>query len=184
MNKGDSFSSPYIPFSQLEERARQYAETGGVGTAREQGRQIEWFVFRLCGQLFAIPLDCLDEIAPVNPGIRLPGMPSQVMGLMMLRSDTILLFDLEKVLGTTRDGPGPPLAERVVLVFRDREGRRTGFLADGIEKPRRLGEGFFEEGPSDAKTPDSLVDGAGDLEGQSLNRMNTDVLLTTINNII
>jgi len=187
MNSNESvLSTPFIPQKVLVQRAAEYA---ALDTSRltEQWSEDEWIMFKLGNETFVISLLQLDEIADVSNGVILPHSAPEIIGLMNLRAEIILLVDLAKLLNISSfeaiDG-SLNLSHKInqqVLILKDQQGNRTGFLINQIKQAQVFGKDFFEKKlHAGANGRKAIIDATGDLQGKNINRINVDALLASV----
>jgi len=187
MNSNESvLSTPFIPQKVLAQRAAEYA---ALDTSRltEQWSEDEWIMFKLGNETFVISLLQLDEIADVSNGVILPHSAPEIIGLMNLRAEIILLVDLAKLLNISSfeaiDG-SLNLSHKInqqVLILKDQQGNRTGFLINQIKQAQVFGKDFFEKKlHAGANGRKAIIDATGDLQGKNINRINVDALLASV----
>ena len=187
MNSNESvLSTPFIPQKVLVQRAAEYA---ALDTSRltEQWSEDEWIMFKLGNETFVISLLQLDEIADVSNGVILPHSAPEIIGLMNLRAEIILLVDLAKLLNISSfeaiDGSLNPSHKinQQVLILKDQQGNRTGFLINQIKQAQVFGKDFFEKKlHAGANGRKAIIDATGDLQGKNINRINVDALLASV----
>ncbi len=173
----DARRNGFMSRAELEYWARHYASA--AATEQEDiWEAAEWLIFRAGGERFTATMEALDEIAVVRGGAALPHQSPALLGLMNLRGESVLLFDLARILGlsgTTKKTP----AQRALL-FRDDEDRRTGFLVDCIETVAHLDPESFQEDIGGDEGRRGLIEAVGDMDGGSIGRINVPVLLAGV----
>lgn len=76
-------------------------------------------LFQACDEWFALPIDWVREIQPLDRLARVPNAPAEVLGILNLRGRVLTLFDLGGCLGIP---PGTrPNTHAVILDFADPE---------------------------------------------------------------
>ena len=164
----------YLSRSKLEENASRYADsTAGQARTRE-----DYLVFILNGERVAIELKSLDEISEVPNGISLPQTHRSILGLISLRGETVLLFDLASLTGNS--AITEPQPQHRVLVFDDGTQQRWAFLVERIEGVVALETESFQqaqerESKTDLRT--DLVGAVAEHEDKSLALINIDTLV-------
>lgn len=125
---------PEVPSDELavlEERAREFAAEPAEDV---DGDGAVVALVRLAGERFAVPLESVREFCFVERVVRVPGCPSHICGLTVLRGSLLQLVDVREALGLE---PGPPGPVAVVLAR-----PRVGVVVDEVEDvrpaPRRL----------------------------------------------
>jgi len=102
--------------------------------AEEEGEAIRrLFVFRACEEWFALPIEAVREVQPLERTTRVPNAPAEVRGILNLRGRAYTVFGLERCLGL------PPGSQRdthlVVLDLGDSD-LRIGLAAQEIGQVR------------------------------------------------
>lgn len=115
------------------------------GTGRQQillesgTNEMEIMEFFLGSQSFGINVHKLREIVPYDEErvTVLPDPPPSVLGLFMIRGNTVKLIDLGRHLNRRKDAAAPPTLRKVVLVC-EFNGRVNSFLVDGVNQIHRV----------------------------------------------
>lgn len=115
-----------IPLTQdmLKERALEYQNARVVEKASDLQQVL---IFALADEWYSFSLEHLQETLQVPEITELPNAPPSVAGLVHLRGELLLTFDLRKVLGRPEDNPPSHI---IVL---DYEGYQTGLLVETIQ---------------------------------------------------
>ncbi len=123
-------SVDHLTLEQLQHWQRFYAAEEGQG--ENIWASAEWLLFKLAGERFILSMSALDEVASATRGVRMPHLPSAVLGLINLRGETILAFDMGQLLGLR--GELEPNDRQRLLLFREEgeEVQRTAFLVDEL----------------------------------------------------
>ncbi|MDE3215585.1 MAG: chemotaxis protein CheW, partial [Gemmatimonadota bacterium] len=90
---------------------------GGAGGAGAGVAESAHLVFRVGRELFAIPLDAIEEAVDVDRVQRVPEMSAAMLGVLSLRGELVPLYASAGVLGAAAD------ASRAALVFTTERGR-------------------------------------------------------------
>ena len=119
-----------LTVEQLDEWAAFYAREEGEG--ENIWASAQWLHFKVADQQFILPMTALDEVSTVTLGVGLPHLPPAAIGLINLRGETVLTFDLGQMLGLR--GSIAPSSKQRVLLFKESgdEALRTAFLIDEI----------------------------------------------------
>ena len=113
----------------------------------------------------------LYEVAGMTGGAALPHPPPGVMGLINLRGETILLADLGAML-SGRSCPIPGLHQRI-LIYKDKDGHRTGFLVDKINGIEFVADSAFKSYKAEDKETQRLfVEKVAEVNGKTIARVN------------
>jgi purine-binding chemotaxis protein CheW len=93
------------------------------------------FLFRACEEWFALPIEAVREVQPLERTTRVPNAPAEVRGILNLRGRAYTVFGLERCLGL------PPGSQRdthlVVLDLGDGD-LRIGLAAQEIGQVRPI----------------------------------------------
>jgi len=87
----------------------------------------ELLVFRVGGELFAVPLGAVEEGVEPSDVHPLPEMPDGMVGVFSLRGRLVPLYQPTQILGAT------PVDGKVALIFRADDDRRIALVADDID---------------------------------------------------
>jgi len=117
----------FMTHGELTKWASHYAEIKKSDKENEN----KWLFFQLDNERFTIHLDYLEEITPVQNGIRLSSGKMHIMGLMNLRGEIAVIADLGQVIGL-RQTPGREENQRILFIT-DKERKHIGFLVDQVE---------------------------------------------------
>lgn len=102
-----------------------------------------YITFRLAGDVYAFPVSRVCEVVELEPLARVPDAPACVRGLLDLRGQPLLVFDLRRRLGFTEASDGPD--SRIMVLETERAGSRLhlGAVADAVLEVVELsGEGL------------------------------------------
>jgi purine-binding chemotaxis protein CheW len=131
-----------------------------VAELEEAARRV--VLFRACGEWYALPLERVREIQPLDRVIRIPTAPPEVRGVLNLRGRALTLFDLGWCLGIP-SGPEPD-THMIVLDLGDPD-LRVAIGAQRIGQVRRLPDSAVEPPPPRDDRPGGL-EGVFDADGQ------------------
>jgi purine-binding chemotaxis protein CheW len=114
----------------LEERARQLARPLDGGALPETTSLL---VLQVGSEQYAVDVDAVREIKPLEGVTPLPGLPSFWSGLVNLRGNLVPVLDLTTYLGlpSTRDE-----SDEAKLVFVGAEGIEVAFVVDAVREIR------------------------------------------------
>lgn len=136
-----------------------------------------------CGDdLFAVPVDRVQEILDLCPVSRLPHAPPHLLGVIDVRGDDVALADLRTILGL----PSNPDTEatRIVVLLLNREGRRAvvALKADRVIEVTRLDEGTLSEVPEAAlfSWDERLVSGIGRCNERFVTMLDLEGMFQTV----
>ncbi len=108
-------------------------------------------VFRLCGQVFGLPVGDVREVVPVAWLDRPPQMPALVQGILNLAGRAVPVLRLDRLLGLDDGHYG---LDSSILVMRDGGGddaRSLGLLVEHVDGVRPV-ESFAAMGLSEASS--------------------------------
>lgn len=142
---------------------------GKVGEA--QSRQIEedgrttderrYLVFRLADEEFAVPIEMVDEVAPIPAKLtRLPKAPKFLEGVINLRGEVLPVVDQRKRF----DLPPSSMPEKRRLVVVRTERHRAGLIVDSVSEVLAADAADMEPAPDLAGETKRLVEGVLNLE--------------------
>ena len=164
----------YLSRTKLEENASLYAES----TAGKVRVRADYLVFITGTERVAVDLKSLDEISEVTGGIGLPQTHPSVLGLISLRGETVLLFDLASLTGSS--STSELQSQHRVLVFADDAGQRWAFLVDRIEGVSSLDTSNFQvaqDRDRDVDLRTDLISAVAEHDDRSLALLNIDTLV-------
>lgn len=180
-----ALSTQNLTQDQLGEWATFYAKTDSE--AENIWASAEWLLFKVADEQFILQMSALDEVSVVTLGVGLPHLPASAIGLINLRGETILTFDLGQMLGLR--GSVMPQEKQRVLLFKeqgDDDQQRTAFLIDEIITVTDFNEELLQtlhEGDEGEKSRyiDAVTDGS---DGRSISRLQVDALLRGVREML
>jgi len=104
----------------------------GKRDSEESGPLRSFLEFSLGGQWYAVDLGHARRILRPSPIARVPGAPSEVVGLMNRAGEVLAVLDLEKAMGMKGEVRGPREEGGFVLVLH-LGGKEAGLLVDAVE---------------------------------------------------
>ena len=164
----------YISRTKLDENASLYAES----TAGQVRVRADYLVFLTGKERVAVDLRSLDEISEVGGGIGLPQTHPSVLGLISLRGETVLLFDLPSLTGSS--ATSELQSHHRVLVFADDTGQRWAFLVERVDGVVSLETGGFQlaqDRDRDVDIRSELISAIAEHDDRSLALLNIDALV-------
>ena len=167
-----------IETTQLDQWANFYSESSINND--EVSSSGEWLHFLLEGQQFLISTHSLDEVTIVSLGITLPHLPSAALGLVNLRGDVVLTFDLGQMLNLRKDIVAHPNQRLVLLKDNSDElGQRSAFLVDEIVSVIEINESDLQSlRDVDQDDSGSYIDAVIESgSGESISRISPRALL-------
>ncbi len=102
-----------------------------------------WVAFEAAGEIYALPVLCVEEALRVTTITRLPFAPAPVCGITQLRGRVLPVVDLRVRLGQPPASVGP--RSRIVVV--SSRGRSLGLLVDGAREVLKLLPSAMEAPP-------------------------------------
>ena len=142
---------------------RELAPTRTAEAGSVRAEEVQFLVFRLGDEEFALPIGAVDEVARVPDRItRLPKTPKFLEGVVNLRGEVLPVVDQRRRF----DMPKFDRAEgqRLVVVRTDK--RRAGLIVDSVSEVLRASTAAIEPAPDLAGEAERLVTGVLNLEGQ------------------
>ena len=115
----------------LEERARQLARPTDGGPAPETTSLL---VLQVGPERYAVDVDVVREIRPLEGVAALPGLPSFWAGLVNLRGNLVPVLDLPTYLALP---PSEGSADEPKLVFVGAEGIEVALVVDAVREIQR-----------------------------------------------
>lgn len=93
---------------------------------------MRYALFYIADQIYALSIDCVDEIALPQKSSPLPGSAPYVKGVMNLRGRVIPLIDLAQKLSL------PSGKEKQKIIVAEVSGKTLGFLVDDVASIEEL----------------------------------------------
>jgi len=116
-------------------------------------------------QFFAVPVQQVQEVIKFQEMTRVPLVPPVIRGLINLRGQIVVAFDLRKRLGY----PEPPEGQKPMNVVVRADGETVSFLVDEIGDVIEVGEDCAEQPPETLSAEmRQLVQGVYKLKDQLL----------------
>ncbi|HEX4861386.1 MAG TPA: chemotaxis protein CheW [Rhizomicrobium sp.] len=123
----------------------------------------KFLVFRLGGDEFGLPIECVDEVARVPEQVtRVPKTPKFLEGVVNLRGEVLPVVDQRKRF----DMPGLEDAENRRLIVVRTERHRAGVIVDSVSEVLRSTDSAIEPPPDLTGDVSRLVRGVINLEAQ------------------
>lgn len=140
------------------------------------------FVTLGCGEeLFAVPVERVQEILDLCPIARLPHAPAHLLGVIDVRGDDVAVADLRTMLGL--ESGTDTAATRIVVLWLQRHGRRAviALKADRVIEVTNLDENSFGDVPEASlfALDDRLIAGIGRCQGKFVNVLDLDTMFET-----
>lgn len=154
-------------------RAELLARPAEVDEA-ESGEAI--LVFRLAAALFGLPLSRVAEVFPQPPIASVPHGPAEISGLIQIRGEIRVVWDLTRILATSPSGSAEaaPGEARTVLLVRNAAGNESGFLVEEVMDIRTVSQ-------SDRLSPPETVNHAIWATADLVTVLEIDALLSGLN---
>jgi purine-binding chemotaxis protein CheW len=136
------------------------ANAGSAGSAEEKA--LQFLVFQLGGDEFALPIAAVHEVARVPDKItRLPKAPEFLEGVINLRGEVLPVVDQRRRF----DMPATEMGEGRRLIVVRTERHTAGLIVDGVREVLRTGAETLEPPPVLTDDMSRLVEGVINLEG-------------------
>ena len=110
-----------------------------------------WVTFEAAGEVYGLPVLCVEEVLRVTTITRLPYAPAPVCGITQLRGRVLPVVDLRMRLGQLAAVVGP--RSRIVVV--SSRGRALGLLVDGAREVVKLLPSVMEAPPPEVMSEQS-----------------------------
>jgi chemotaxis signal transduction protein len=180
------FIEPNLSTSELKSWSDLYARTDlVVGNSLVSAR---WVCFIICEQKYIVSIDDLDEVSPVSSGVQLPHLPLQVLGLINIRGEPVMLFDLGQILGLRSSVL--PEAKQMAILLKDHKSnaskQRSAFLVDQVLTVVDIDDADMQlSHETEQGGKDSYIEAVTeDVKGQSISRINAGALLRGVNELL
>ncbi len=152
------------PRQQMSRREEVATETGSS--------LIALLSFRICGQLYGLPLEDVREVIKVQAeAFSSAGASPAVVGLMAMRDAVLPLISTASLLGLDAGQAGADMAHVIVVAY---EGDAVGLVVDEIDAIRRLPEDAIDPVPA------VLQKGRGDAQIEAIGRLSQQGKLISI----
>jgi purine-binding chemotaxis protein CheW len=110
-----------------------------------------WISFELAGEIYALPVTCIEEIQRISFLARVPFAPAPVRGITHLRGRVLAVVDLRVRLGLPRAEVAP---QSRIIVVESRQ-RSIGLLVDAARQIVKILPSRILPTPADVKTGQS-----------------------------
>jgi len=149
--------------SEMADRSESVvAQNGELFAEQAEAERRQLLLFEACGESFALPLELVREVQPLERIIRVPNAPAEVLGILNLRGRAHTVFDLGACLSLPAD-PRPP-THLVVLDLGDAD-LRIGLVAQTIGQVQSVA--VSEIGPPpQGEAGEGGLSGVFELKGQ------------------
>lgn len=94
------------------------------------GDVLQLVTFTVAGEIYAVPVDVVDEIIRMQPIADVPEVPAYIEGITNLRGNVVPVVNLRRRLSL----PGREAIEDSIIIVVEREGERVGLLVDGVNE--------------------------------------------------
>jgi len=126
-----------------------------------RAKEAHFLVFNLGADEFALPIDAVDEVAPVPAQItRVPKTPKFLEGVVNIRGSVLPVIDQRRRFDMPKSGQ--PAGRRLVVVRSERH--RAGLIVDGVSDVLRIPVDSVEPAPELTDDIARLVRGVINLE--------------------
>lgn len=126
------------------------------------------------GDVFAAPVERVQEILDLRPISRLPRAPASLLGMIDVRGRSVPVADLRALLGL---GWGEDDHDTRILVLSLSDGRVVGLKADRVYEVAALDEARLERPDPERGWAMDAVAGIGRREGRFVSVLDVDRLL-------
>nr|BFD64808.1 chemotaxis protein CheW [Bdellovibrio sp. HM001] len=106
--------------------------------------KVQFLLFKLSGDQYAIPLNDSREIVQYSEPTRLPSVPSTVAGVLNLRGRMIAVVSLARRLGVAE----VPITSRTCVIVAETTTEPMGFIVDEIDEVMTVDQSQVEPCPS------------------------------------
>ncbi len=130
--------------------------------------------FRLCEQVFGVPVDSVREVVPLVWLDHPPQLPSVVHGVLNLGGRAVAVLRLDRLLGLDDGRYG--LDASILIMRDDAAGRGLGLLVEHVDGVRAV-ELFSPMGAAGQESFNGCVSEHLDLQGQAVRLLSWDRLL-------
>jgi purine-binding chemotaxis protein CheW len=135
------------------------------------GASQQFCTFFLDGKLFGVPVPQVQEVIRFQEMTRVPLAPAVVEGMINLRGQIVVAFDLRRILSL----PNRPAGELPMNVVVRAQDGAVSLLVDEIGDVIEVGESTFERPPETMLgTVRSMILGVHQLEGKLLHVLDTE----------
>ena len=107
-----------------------------------------WVTFDIAGEIYGLPVECVDEALRVTTITRLPYSPAVVRGMTQVRGRILPVVDLRVRLGH----PPIPTGDRSRILVVYSRGRNLGLLVDAARQVVKLLPSTLEPPPPEVMT--------------------------------
>lgn len=107
----------------------------------------EYLTLGVDREVFAIPVNYVQEILDMQPIARLPHAPHDLLGIIDVRGNSVPVVDLRSRLGMAPIGTTASTRIVVLELDIDRQTRRLGLLADRVIEVTRLDQDQLDPPP-------------------------------------
>ena len=140
-----ALESEWLTADVLKEWTAAYAQE--LASPSAQAR-VDFIIFQLGDERFALRIDDVDEVANVTGGSAVAHASALLLGLTNLRGEVLPLLDTGALLGVvSRCSLGP---RNRTLILRDARGRRCGLPVDTVLAVQSLDPTLFQRYPQPA----------------------------------
>ncbi|HOO33805.1 MAG TPA: chemotaxis protein CheW [Thermotogota bacterium] len=137
--------------------------------------EIKVVSFRVGDEVYAVDIMKIDSIAEMMKTMKLPGLPSFMMGVANLRGEVIPIIDTRVKFmldsKSTHDG------DRVVVVYVG--DKKIGIVVDEVKEVLTLGQDQLEEPPRTGGSASSFISAIAKMDDRMLMIIDIDKVLTS-----
>jgi len=138
--------------------------------------EIKVVSFRVGEEVYAVDIMKIDSISEMMKTMKLPGLPSFMIGVANLRGEVIPIIDTRVKFMLEKKGDHSQ--DRIVVVFMD--DKKIGILVDEVKEVLTLDQDQLEEPPkTGGKRSSGFISAIAKLEDRMLMIIDIDKVLTT-----
>lgn len=138
-------------------------------------KDVQLIIFKLGGEEYAVPIDCVYEIIMPQKATRIPKSPSYVAGVINLRGNILPVINGKKKFMIKELADNKKNDERIMVLEVDNE--TIGLIVDGVYEVIRLNIDEIEQPPIDLEENTDIFWGIGKFENRLLILINSEKFL-------
>jgi purine-binding chemotaxis protein CheW len=137
--------------------------------------EIKVVSFRVGDEVYAVDIMKIDSIAEMMKTMKLPGLPSFMMGVANLRGEVIPIIDtrVKFMIGPKETHEN----DRIVVVYMD--DKKIGIVVDEVKEVLTLTQDQLEEPPRTGGSASSFISAIAKMDDRMLMIIDIDKVLTT-----
>jgi purine-binding chemotaxis protein CheW len=137
--------------------------------------EIKVVSFRVGDEVYAVDIMKIDSIAEMMKTMKLPGLPSFMMGVANLRGEVIPIIDTR--VKFMLEPKVEHASDRIVVVYLD--DKKIGIVVDEVKEVLTLSQEQLEEPPRTGRNGSSFISAIAKMEDRMLMIIDIDKVLTT-----